>query len=161
MCELEKSLPTLELILPNQTFKGELTFFKRNKMEWEKLFSLGGGHSYCDAMLYIPKEKVIFMGDLLFVNCHPTFFEESDLDNWVEILKKIKLMDVDVAISGHGSVGKKEDLSKLIDYINKLNNVVRKNDNREECEVPELYRDWGSPEVYHQNLKVIHELLNN
>ena len=28
-------------------------------------------------------------------------------------------------------VGSKEDLSKLIDYINKLNNVVRKNDNRE------------------------------
>ena len=101
LCELEKSLPTLELILPNQTFKGELTF--RGTKCSAKLFSLGGGHSYCDAMLYIPKEKVIFMGDLLFVNCHPTFFEESDLDNWVEILKKIKLMDVDVAISGHGS----------------------------------------------------------
>jgi cyclase len=159
LCELEKSLPTLELILPNQTFKGELTFIG-TKCSAE-LFSLGAGHSYCDAMLYIPEDKVIFMGDLLFVNCHPTFFEESDLDNWVEILKKVKLMDFNVAIPGHGSVGKKEDFSKLIDYIYRLSNIVRKKDDIEESEIPDLYRDWGSPEVYHRNLKIIHESLNS
>ncbi|MFJ7183865.1 MBL fold metallo-hydrolase [Lysinibacillus xylanilyticus] len=70
--ELKESLPTLELVLPNQTFNNELTI--QGTKRSAKLFTLGGGHSFCDAMLYIPDEKVIFMGDLLFVNCHPTFF---------------------------------------------------------------------------------------
>lgn len=158
LCELKKSLPTLELELPNKTFKGELTFRGTNCIA--KIFSLGGGHSSCDSMMYIPDEKVIFMGDLLFVNCHPTFFEESNLDNWVEILKKVELMVIDVAISGHGSIGTKKDLLKMIDYINELKNVVGKNNNIEEIEMPAKYRDWSSPEVYHQNLKLINETTN-
>ncbi|MCE0554973.1 MBL fold metallo-hydrolase [Bacillus thuringiensis] len=44
-----------------------------------QLFTLGGGHSFCDAVLYIPEEKVIFMGDLLFVDCHPTFLKNRIL----------------------------------------------------------------------------------
>lgn len=153
LSELEKSLPTLELVLPNQTFKGELTFLGTNCSAI--LFSLGGGHSFCDAMVYIPDERVIFMGDLLFVKCHPTFFEETNLDKWVEILRKVELMDFDVAISGHGSVGTKKDLIKLIDYLRELISVVSKNDNIEEVEIPDMYRDWSSPEIYHQNLRVI------
>ncbi|MGE7926023.1 MBL fold metallo-hydrolase [Viridibacillus arvi] len=159
LSELEKSLPTLELVLPNQTFKRELTFIGTKFSA--KLFSLGGGHSFCDAILYIPEEKVIFTGDLLFVNCHPTFFEESNPDKWVEILRKVELLNFDVAISGHGSVGTKEDFSKLINYINELKNVVREKDNIEGIEIPSMYSDWSSPEVYHQNLKVLRESLSS
>ncbi|QWC23669.1 MBL fold metallo-hydrolase [Bacillus haikouensis] len=46
--ELERSLPTLKLTLPHQTFNGELTFFGTTCSA--KLFSLGGGHSFCGSM---------------------------------------------------------------------------------------------------------------
>lgn len=158
LCELKSSLPTLELVLPNQTFMDEVTF--HGKKQSATLFTLGGGHSLCDAMLYIPNEKAIFMGDLLFVNCHPTFFEESDLGNWSNMLKKIELMEIDVAVPGHGSLGTKQDISKVIHYISDLTAIVRGGHPIEDVKIPVKYRDWGSSEVFMQNIKIVEALLN-
>jgi len=157
--ELKDSLPTLELVLPNQTFKNEITF--QGTQRFAKLFTLGGGHSYCDAMLYIPDEKVIFMGDLLFVNCHPTFFEETDPLKWRNILKTVEKLEIDVAVPGHGPTGVKEDISKIINYIAELTTIAEKSKQNEDIEIPNIYKDWRSPEIYQQNLKRLRELSNS
>lgn len=136
LSEVKDSLPTLELTLPNQTFHNELIF--QGTKRCASLFTLGGGHSYCDTMLYIPEEKVIFMGDLLFVNCHPTF----------------------VAVPGHGPTGTKEDISKIIDYIFELTAIVKKSNQDEDIKIPEIFIDWRSPEIYQQNIKHLRELTN-
>jgi len=149
----------LELVLPNQTFNNELTI--QGTKRSAKRFTLGGGHSYCDAMLYIPDEKVIFMGDLLFVNCHPTFFEESDPVKWSNILKKVERLDIDVAIPGHGPTGTKEDISIIINYISELTSIAEKSNQNEDIEIPEIYKDWGSPEIYQQNIERLRALLTN
>lgn len=124
LSELEISLPTLELVLPQQTFIDEVIFHGTKRSA--KLFTLGDGHSHCDAMLYIPEDKVIFMGDLLFVDCHPTFFEESNPQNWIHILKEVERMDIDIAIPGHGSVGTKINFLQVIDYIHNLTAIAQK-----------------------------------
>ncbi|MGE7910601.1 MBL fold metallo-hydrolase [Lysinibacillus xylanilyticus] len=155
--ELKESLPTLELVLPNQILNNELTI--QGTKRSAKLFTLGGGHSYCDAMLYIPDEKVIFMGDLLFVNCHPTFFEESDPVKWSDILKKIERLDIDVAVPGHGPTGIKEDISKIINYISELTSIAEKSNKNEDIDIPEIYKDWRSPEIYQQNIERLRALL--
>ncbi|WP_102272938.1 MBL fold metallo-hydrolase [Cytobacillus massiliigabonensis] len=158
LSELKSSLPTLELSLPNQTFIDEITF--HGQKQSATLFTLGGGHSLCDAMLYIPDEKVIFMGDLLFVNCHPTFFEETDLAHWINILKKVDFMEFDVAVPGHGSAGTKEDILKVIHYISDLTALVREGHPIEEIKIPAKYSNWGSSEVFQQNIKIVEALLN-
>jgi len=157
--ELKESLPTLELVLPNQTFNNEITI--QGTKRSAKLFTLGGGHSYCDAMLYIPDEKVILMGDLLFVNCHPTFFEESDSMKWSNILKKVERLDIDVAVPGHGPTGTKEDISKIINYISELTSIAEKSNKNEDIKIPEIYKDWSSPEIYQQNIERLRALLTN
>jgi cyclase len=115
LTEVERSLPILQLTLPQQTFKEEMTFYGTKRSA--KLFTLGGGHSCCDAMLYVPEEGVIFMGDLLFVQNQPTFFEESNPETWVRILKNVKELNFEKAIPGHGPVGTKQDVAQLIDTI--------------------------------------------
>lgn len=157
--ELKESLPTLELVLPNQTFNNEITL--QGTKRSAKLFTLGGGHSFCDVMLYIPDEKVIFMGDLLFVNCHPTFFEESDPVKWSNILKKVERLDIDVAVPGHGPTGTKENISKIFNYISELTSIAEKSDQNEDIEIPEIYKDWSSPEIYQQNIERLRALLTN
>ncbi|MEX3743921.1 MULTISPECIES: MBL fold metallo-hydrolase [Lysinibacillus] len=157
--ELKESLPTLKLVLPNQKFNNEITI--QGTKRSAKLFTLGGGHSYCDAMLYIPDEKVIFMGDLLFVNCHPTFFEESDPVKWSNILKKVERLEIDVAVPGHGPTGTTEDISKIINYISKLTSIAEKSNQNEDIEIPEIYKDWSSPEIYQQNIERLRALLTN
>ena len=148
----------MELVLPNQTFTNEITL--QGTKRCAKLFTLGGGHSFCDAMLYIPDEKVIFMGDLLFVNCHPTFFEESDPVKWSKILKKVERLEIDVAVPGHGPTGTKKDISKIINYISKLTSIAEKSNPNENIEIPEIFKEWRSPEFYQQNIKRLRELSN-
>ncbi|MEY9979254.1 MBL fold metallo-hydrolase [Lysinibacillus sp. RC79] len=158
LSELKESLPTLELVLPNQTFNNEVTLQGTKRIA--KLFTLGGGHSFCDAMLYIPDEKVIFMGDLLFVNCHPTFFEESDSVKWSNILIKVGQLEIDMAVPGHGPTGTKEDISKIINYISELITIAEESKQNEEIAIPEIFKDWSSPEIYQQNIKRLRELTN-
>ncbi|MGG3561874.1 MBL fold metallo-hydrolase [Neobacillus rhizosphaerae] len=117
LSEMELSLPTLELVLPQQTFSNEMMF--QGSKRSAQLFTLGGGHSYCDAVLYIPEDKVAFMGDLLFVGTPPTFFDESNPENWIQILRQIEEMDIATAIPGHGPVGTKGDIQQVIEYIKK------------------------------------------
>lgn len=158
LSELEISLPTLELTLPQLTFKDEVMFHGTKRSA--KLFTLGGGHSLCDAMLYIPEDKVIFMGDLLFVNCHPTFFEESNPQRWIHILEEVGSMDIDIAIPGHGSVGTKRNFLQVIDYIHNLTAIAQKHNEIETIPLPNDYKNWPSPQIYYQNVKTLKELLH-
>ncbi|MEI5907505.1 MBL fold metallo-hydrolase [Bacillus spongiae] len=157
LIELEQSLPTLELVLPNQLYYKEITFYGPKRSA--KLFTFGGGHSQCDSVLYLPSDKVAFMGDLLFVNCHPTFFQESNPEKWIEILKKIERMDIEVAVPGHGSLGTKKDILTLMNYISHLISKTRKDNNKEEVVMPTIYNEWTSPEIYQENSKIIKEWL--
>lgn len=151
LSEVESSLMILELTLPQLTFKEEITFYGTKRSA--KLFTLGGGHSYCDSMLYVPEEKVIFMGDLLFVQTHPSFFEESNPQQWVNILKAIEGMDIEKAVPGHGSVGTKVDIEGIIDYIEEIMELAKNSSGIEEHQIPVNYQNWSSSDSYWQNLK--------
>ncbi|WP_462411742.1 MBL fold metallo-hydrolase [Neobacillus sp. Marseille-QA0830] len=148
--EMETSLPGLELTLPQQTFKNELRFFGTKRTAF--LFTLGGGHSYCDAFLYLPEDKVIFTGDLLSVENHPAFFEESEPKNWVNMLRKIECMDFETAIPGHGPIGKKSDIAKVMEYMEDIGELA--NREADNIEVPYKYQNWSSPEVFQKNIAV-------
>ncbi|MFD1205230.1 MBL fold metallo-hydrolase [Sporosarcina contaminans] len=85
--EIKRSLPTLRLTLPTVTFQNMYTF--EGSKRSATLMTKGGGHSPCDSFLYLPNDKVIFMGDLLFVKSHPSIFEDSDVDNWIQTLQEL------------------------------------------------------------------------
>lgn len=147
--EIEASLPSLELTLPRQTFNEEFTFYGSKKTA--KLYTYGGGHSECDAMLYIPEEKTIFMGDLLFVGTHPTIFDDSNPMNWIQILGRVREeIDIKVAVPGHGPCGTKRNFTEIIDYITDITEMARTG--KEETQIPEKYRNLSSPEIFHQNI---------
>jgi cyclase len=115
LSEMELSLPSLELVMPQRTFTDEFTI--QGTKRSARLMTLGGGHSYCDTILYLPADQVVFMGDLLFVDSQPTIFEESNRENWVGILKKVGDMEIETAIPGHGPIGTKRDFHTVIEII--------------------------------------------
>ena len=67
-------------------------------------------------MVYIPREKVLFSGDLLFTNYHPSL-GEADIAGWVKALDYLMTMDVDKIIPGHGPVSTKKDVAALKSYL--------------------------------------------
>jgi cyclase len=151
LSEIEQSLPTLELVLPHVTFKNKMTFYGSKRSA--KLFTLGRGHSDCDAVLYLPEDKVIFMGDLLFVQSHPSIFAESDPENWTDILKRVGRMDIQTSIPGHGPLGTKNSLLEIIEYLEHLNEAARKCEDIDKIEIPAKYQNWSSGDLYQTNIK--------
>lgn len=146
--EIKLSLPILKLKLPQYTFKNEFTIHGSRRTA--NILTLGGAHSPCDSILYIPDEEIIFMGDILFVNTHPTLLPESNPSGWLEILRNLKDMKIKHAVPGHGPVGNMEDIAKLEDYIQML---LDNNDD----EIPIAYSYWASPEIFYENRKIIKE----
>ena len=116
-----KSLPKLKTRLPNITFEGDLMMHgTRRQVE---LLSLSG-HTASDLVLYLPDEKIVFMGDLLFVNMHPYLVGGSP-ERWRKSLRKIGKLGVQTLVPGHGPVGKPSDLSLVDQYIQTLESIAR------------------------------------
>lgn len=151
--EIAISLPTLELVLPQYTFNKVFTIYGTERTA--VLMALGKGHSYCDSILYLPEDEIIFMADLLFVATHPSFFPESNPSHWESILNKVMSFEIQKAIPGHGPIGTKEDLAKLMNYIKELKMISNEDIHLDEVPIPDQYKEWASPELFKQNLKML------
>jgi cyclase len=61
------------------------------------------GHTQGQTTVHVPEERVAFTGDTLFSGCQ-TWLMTSDVDQWVTALDRIRTLDVDWLIPGHGPV---------------------------------------------------------
>jgi cyclase len=100
--QLKETVPTP----PSLTVADHLTVF-RGEREIRILY-LGRGHSDTDLMVYLPKEKVVATGD---------FFEGPGTgalnfgfhDEWANNLEKLKALDFETVVPGHGEPFKGKD----------------------------------------------------
>ncbi|KPK21048.1 MAG: hypothetical protein AMK69_22700 [Nitrospira bacterium SG8_3] len=88
-----------------------------------KIFHLPG-HSDGGTCVYIPEEKVVFTTDIIF-HRKKSWLHEATPSYWLESLKKISKLDVDVIVPGHGEVCTKAYLEEQSDIIQKWVEVVR------------------------------------
>ena len=88
-----------------------------------KLFHLPG-HSEGGIGVYIPEEKVVFTTDIIF-HRKKSWLHESTPSKWLESLKKIGELDVDIIVPGHGDICKKDYLEEQASIIKRWVEVVR------------------------------------
>ena len=117
---VSKSHSELKTRLPNTTFEHRLTI--HGTMRTVELLPLAG-HTASDVVLYLPEEKIAFMGDLLFVNIHP-YLASGSPEQWKQSLAKVERLGVQIAVPGHGPVGRSTDLSVMLQYIQSLESIV-------------------------------------
>ncbi|MEZ4735501.1 MAG: MBL fold metallo-hydrolase [Caldilineaceae bacterium] len=111
---LEEALPTWQFCLPTMTFDQRLVIYGRNRQV--ELITYGGGHSQSDAMLYLPAEHIMFMGDLLSVQCHPAL-HDGDPGELPRILDLVKRLQPQILVPGHGPVGSLSDIQLMQQYL--------------------------------------------
>jgi len=80
-------------------------------------------HSLSDILVYIPKKKIVFAGDLVFNGRLPSI-RDGNLDNWIEVLLKIDTLDVEYIVGGHGEVVTKDATKFTYEYLVKLRDKV-------------------------------------
>jgi len=61
------------------------------------------GHTLGQVSVYIPEKKVLFTADNVF-NGVQTWHYASDINQWIKSLIKLKALDFDVLVPGHGPI---------------------------------------------------------
>lgn len=102
---------------PNITFDNTLTL-TRGGREF-RLMYLGRGHTDTDVVTYLPKERVVATGDLM--ESLISYMGDSYPDEWIATLDKLKALDFDTVLPGHGVPFKgKERITAFQDYLRDL-----------------------------------------
>ena len=117
----QAGLPTLELRYPEQTFSGKLVFHGTRRMA--ELVEVAPGHTASDAYLLLPADRIVFMGDLGFLQSQP-FMVYCDPQAWASQLEQMEQLDVVTFVPGHGPLGTKVDVALQRQYITLLEELV-------------------------------------
>jgi len=125
------------------------------------LITYGDGHTASDVFVFLPKEKIVFTGDLLFVKFHP-WVGDSKVEDWINYLKKMQMLDVNIYIPGHGPEGNQNSVTEMIDYFTALLNSagkLRSENNLTDMQIndqmPDEYKDWHLQRFYAFNVKYL------
>ncbi len=93
------------------------------------------GHTPGQVAVFVPEERAVFTGDTIFSDC-ATWLMTSDVDQWVAALDRIRALDVDRVIPGHGPVTTKEYLytqrAMLLEWKTAVAVAIAKGWSREE-----------------------------
>ena len=138
---MARSIPHLKTTPPNLLFSDSLTI--TGTLSDVQLISFGDGHTPSDLFLYLPKEKIAFMGDLLFIDMHP-WLGYSKPPNWISYLNKVQALGVNTYIPGHGPTGTPAEINTMIGYIEKLLQLgqQKKENPKLEINLPDEYKHW-------------------
>jgi cyclase len=99
---------------PNVTFDQAMTLH-RGAREIRLLY-LGRGHTDTDVVLYLPKERIVCTGDLM--ESIPSYMGDSYPEEWIATLERLKGIDFDTVMPGHGVVFKgKTKITAFQNYL--------------------------------------------
>jgi len=81
------------------------------------------GHTPASLGVYLPEERILFAGDNIVNNEHPTMVQANTL-TWIDTLRRIQRMDVDLLVPGAGEPCGKDVIEPLIAYITEMRRRV-------------------------------------
>ena len=113
----EPALETLKPYLPGMTFGDSATLtFGGMKVD---LRHYGPAHTSGDVVVFFPKEKVAFVGDLAFIGRDPLIHLKKGGSSFglVKTLREILKLDAEVFIPGHGDKIGKSEIAALLKSI--------------------------------------------
>ncbi len=76
----------------------------------------GPSHTDDSILVYLPQERVLFTGDVLFTHYHPNL-RDGDVESWIKVLDFIAGLDADRIIPGHGPLSGKRDVADMKTYL--------------------------------------------
>lgn len=100
--ELKDRFAGTEAVFPERLFDDRLNLAIGGR-EIQLIFS-HGGHTPGDIVVWLPKESVLFAGDLVFVDRLLGLFPFSNVKNWLASFADIERLQPKIIVPGHGQV---------------------------------------------------------
>lgn len=111
----------LELKIP------EITFTDKIEMDLGGVRCVvehvGGVHAQDSSIIYIPEEKVMFLGDCIYQDFYSGEWS-YDLNELVVLVEKIKKYDVNCYVTGHQDPKTHEEMSAFFDDLTTIGEIV-------------------------------------
>ncbi len=135
---------------PTRTFDGELELTVGDKPV--SLIEVGPAHTRGDVLVHSPGDRVVFTGDILFIEGTPVMWE-GPVANWIRACELIEDMDVDLIVPGHGPITDKHGVHAVKHYLQYVRDQARARydagmnafEAAKDIELAE-YSTWSDPE---------------
>ena len=83
---------------PNVTLNERMTLFRGDREI--QLHFFGRAHTGGDVSVYLPREKVLYTGDMMFAGI--SWLGDGYVNEWPETLERAKALDFEIVVPGHG-----------------------------------------------------------
>jgi glyoxylase-like metal-dependent hydrolase (beta-lactamase superfamily II) len=112
-----------ELVIcpPTETFADR--YEVRTDDDVVRFYYRGPAHCDGDLIMFLPKARIAFMGDLLFHGRFP-WLGDCDLDGWIETLDHTLTLDLDIVVPGHGVPVTLKEVASFRDLLKDLRRAV-------------------------------------
>jgi len=118
----EDSLAGFSLTPPEATFTDRM-ILRDGGRTMELVYAGGRAHTDGDIYVWLPEEKVLFAGDLLYSGRLP-LLNDGETKGALEALGKLTSTDAVLLVPGHGPVASKEDADGYRRYLASLRSEV-------------------------------------
>jgi cyclase len=137
-------------VLPSRTFDHELTLHVGSKEV--RLYEFGPAHTRGDIVAFVPTDRIVFTGDILFAGGHPVIWE-GPIGNWIRACDTILDWDVETVVPGHGPITDKTGVRALKHYLEYVRDESRKRfdagmgyEDAARDIILDSFSDWTDPE---------------
>jgi len=110
-----------KVTLPTLTFTDQMTLPVAGRTIL--LRYLGIGHTVGDIVVWLPNERVLFTGDLVYVNQLP-WLGEGETREWLKTLARMKALPYERIVPGSGPVGNRQSVDRFERYLSDLRRAV-------------------------------------
>jgi len=115
------ALPEIKPTPPNITLDKKMKVFQvvANGSREIQLHHFGRAHTGGDVVIFLPKEKVAFTGDMMLPGL--SYMGDAHVDEWPATLEGLKSLDFDIWLPGHGpAMHTREPINNFQAYLRDL-----------------------------------------
>ena len=108
---------------PTLTFEGELV--RRVGDKHVRLLEVGPAHTRGDVLVHAVEDRVVFTGDILFIDGTPIMWE-GPVSGWIRACERIEALDVDLVVPGHGPITDRRGARAVREYLVYIRDEARR-----------------------------------
>ncbi|OIO10665.1 MAG: hypothetical protein AUJ52_03650 [Elusimicrobia bacterium CG1_02_63_36] len=138
--------------LPNAVIRDGITLFRGREV---RIKFTGRGHTAGDLSVWLPADRILIAGDLLFNGGYIGFMKDGFVGDWIATLDALSELNPKTIVPGHGPLATPEDIRTFKAYLIAFRESVREHRARGESlekaletyRLPKAYRDWGMQDM--------------
>ncbi len=119
--EIQAQFTNIEIVVPKVTFSHRLDIVRGGR---DLRIIRIGGHTVATSVVWLPNERILFVGDAVWVDQHP-YMAQANSKEWLDGLTFIRKLKADQIVPGRGPVCGRDATERMSEYIRYMRARVR------------------------------------